>query len=41
VTPGNTTEELGMQKDVEKTQVFDVKKEKQIFEEVRKEFGRD
>jgi hypothetical protein len=26
---------------VEKTQVFDAKKEKQIFEEARKEFGRD
>jgi len=41
VTPRKTTEELGVWKSAEKTQVFDVKKEKQIFEEARKEFGRD
>jgi hypothetical protein len=34
VTQGNNTA-------TEKTQVFDAKKEKQVFEEARKEFGRD
>jgi hypothetical protein len=41
VTQGKTTEESGVRKDAEKTQVFDAKKEKKIFEEARKEFGRD
>jgi hypothetical protein len=36
VTPRNTTEESGVWKAAEKTQVFDAKKEKQIFEEARK-----
>jgi hypothetical protein len=36
VTPRKTTEQSGVQKVAEKTQVFYVKKEKQIFEEVRK-----
>jgi hypothetical protein len=35
-TQGKTTEESGVRKVVEKTQVFDAKKEKQIFEEARK-----
>ena len=38
---GKTTKESGVSKATEKTQVFDAKKEKQIFEEARKEFGRD
>jgi hypothetical protein len=37
----NTTEELGVWKATEKTHVFDVKKEKKIFEETRKEFMRE
>jgi hypothetical protein len=41
VTQGNTTEESGVKKVAEKTQVFDANKEKQIFEEERKEFRRD
>jgi hypothetical protein len=41
VTPGKTTEESGVRKVAEKTQVFDARKEKQTFEEARKEFGRD
>jgi hypothetical protein len=41
ITQGNNIEDLGVMKDAEKTQTFDAKKEKQIFEEERKEFGRD
>jgi hypothetical protein len=41
VTQIKTTGESGIRKAAEKTQVFDAKKEKQIFEEARKEFGRD
>jgi hypothetical protein len=41
VTPGNITEEIIVRRDAEKTQEFDPKKEKQTFEEARKEFGRD
>jgi hypothetical protein len=41
VTPGKNTEESGVRKVAEKTQEFDPKREKQIFEEARKEFGRD
>jgi hypothetical protein len=41
VTQGKTTKESGVKKVVEKTQTFDAKKEKQVFEEARKEFGRD
>jgi hypothetical protein len=41
VTQGNTTKELGVRKAAEKTRFFDAKKEKQIFEEAIKEFGRD
>jgi hypothetical protein len=41
VTPGKTTEESRVRRVVEKTQVFDPRKEKQTFEEARREFGRD
>jgi hypothetical protein len=41
VIQGKTIEELGVGKVAEKTQEFDPRKEKQIFEEVIKEFGRD
>jgi hypothetical protein len=41
VIQGNTTEELGVRKATEKKQVFDAKKERQFFEEARKEFRRD
>jgi hypothetical protein len=36
MTQGKTIEESGVRKAVEKTQTFDAKKEKQIFEEARK-----
>jgi hypothetical protein len=36
MTEGKTTEELGVRNAAEKTQVFNAKKEKQIFEEARK-----
>jgi hypothetical protein len=38
MTQEKTTEESGIMKDVEKTQTFDAKKEKQMFEEARREF---
>jgi hypothetical protein len=41
VIQGNTTEELGVEKATKKTQVFDAKIGRQIFEEARKEFRRD
>jgi hypothetical protein len=41
MTQGKTTEESGVRKAAEKTQTFDAKKEKQIFEEARKEFRGD
>jgi hypothetical protein len=41
VIQGNTTEELEVRKAAEKTQEFDPRKEKHIFEEARKEFERD
>jgi hypothetical protein len=41
VTPGKTTEESGVRRVTEKTQLFDPRKEKQIFEEARREFGRE
>jgi F420-0:gamma-glutamyl ligase len=41
VIQGKTTKESGVRKATEKTQEFDPRKEKQIFEEARKEFGRD
>jgi hypothetical protein len=41
VTPGNTIEESRVRRVVEKTQVFDPRKEKKTFEEARREFGRD
>jgi hypothetical protein len=41
VTPGKTTEQSGVIKAAEKTQEFDPKREKQTFEEARKEFRRD
>jgi hypothetical protein len=40
MTQGKTTEELGVRKAAEKTQNFDARKEKQMFEEARKEFRR-
>jgi hypothetical protein len=41
VIQGNTTEESGVRKATEKTQSFDAKKEKQMFEEERREFRGD
>jgi flagellar biogenesis protein FliO len=41
VTPKNTIEESRVRRDSKKTQVFDPRKEKQTFEEARREFGRD
>jgi hypothetical protein len=38
---GKATEESGVRKVVEKTQTFDAKKEKQMFEEERREFRGD
>jgi hypothetical protein len=40
ITPGKTTEQSEVRKSTEKTQEFDPKKEKQTFEEARKEFKR-
>ena len=36
MTQGKTTEDSGIMKAIEKTQMFDAKKETQIFEEARK-----
>jgi hypothetical protein len=36
VTPGNTTEESRVRRAIEKTQVFDPRKEKKTLEEARK-----
>jgi hypothetical protein len=41
MTQGKIAEDSGIKKVVEKTQNFDVKKERQIFEEERKEFKED
>jgi hypothetical protein len=41
MTPGKTTEQSGVRNIAEKTQEFDLEREKQTFEEERKEFGRD
>jgi hypothetical protein len=41
LTQGKTTKDLGVRKAIEKTHTFDVKKERQIFEEVRKDFKGD
>jgi hypothetical protein len=41
VTPWKTTKQSEVGKAAEKTQEFDPKKEKQTFEEARKEFGKD
>jgi hypothetical protein len=41
MTQGKTTEDSGIRKAIEKTQTFDAKKERQIFEEDRKEFKGD
>jgi hypothetical protein len=41
VIQGKTTEDLGIKKAIEKTQTFDANKERQIFEEARKEFKGD
>jgi hypothetical protein len=38
MTQGKIAEDTGIRKAAEKTQNFDVKKERQIFEEARKEF---
>jgi hypothetical protein len=40
-TPGKTTKQSRIRKSVEKSQEFDPKREKQTFEEARKEFRRD
>jgi hypothetical protein len=41
VTQGKNTKQSVVSKTIEKTQEFDTNKEKQTFEEERKEFGRD
>jgi hypothetical protein len=41
MTQGKTTKDLGIRKVAEKTQTFDAKKERQIFEEERKDFKGD
>jgi hypothetical protein len=41
LTQGKTTKDSGVSKVVEKTQNFDAKKERHIFEEERKEFKED
>jgi hypothetical protein len=41
LTQGRTTEDSGLRKAIEKTQTFDVKKERKIFEEERKDFKGD
>jgi hypothetical protein len=41
VIQGKSTEESGVRKAADKTQEFDPRKEKKIFEEARKEFKRD
>jgi hypothetical protein len=41
MTQGNTTEDSLIRKATEKTQTFDAKKERQMFEEARKEFRGD
>jgi hypothetical protein len=41
MTQGKTTEDSGIRKATKKTQTFDAKKERQIFEEARKEFTGD
>jgi hypothetical protein len=41
LTQGRITEDLGIRKATEKTQTFDAKKERQIFEEARNEFRED
>ena len=41
LTQGKTTKDSGIRKVVEKTQTFDTKKERHIFEEERKEFKVD
>ena len=39
VTPEKTIEGSGIKRVVEKTQLFDPRKERQTFEEARREFG--
>jgi hypothetical protein len=41
MTQGKTTKDSGIRKATEKIQTFDAKKERQIFEEARKEFKED
>jgi hypothetical protein len=41
MTQGKTTKDSRISKAAEKTQTFDAKKERQIFEEARKEFKGD
>jgi hypothetical protein len=41
MTQGNLAKDLGIRKATEKTQAFNAKKERQIFEEARQEFKED
>ena len=41
MTQGNITQDSGIRKATERTQAFDAKKERKIFEEARKEFRAD
>jgi hypothetical protein len=41
MTQGKITKDSGIRKATEKTQIFDAKKERQMFEEARKEFKGD
>jgi hypothetical protein len=41
MTQGKTTKDSGIRKAIEKTQMFDAKKERQMFEEAQKEFRGD
>jgi hypothetical protein len=41
VTPENTIEGSGIRRATKKTQLFDRRKEKNIFEEAGREFGRE
>jgi hypothetical protein len=38
IIQGKITEDLGIKKDTKKTQMFDARKERHMFEEARKEF---
>ena len=41
LTQGKNTKDSGIRKATEKTQMFDAKKERQMFEEAKKEFRRN